>query len=94
LLPGPRWLVVPMANDPMGGVDGPIDGFSQCRPLPAVTIRGEATTGWAVKFESSRLAKIYISPKSGLPVRDVAEQEPSIVTFDFDYANVRAPAVK
>lgn len=87
-----RWLSAPVTKNPMGGFTGPIEGFSECRPLPAATIRGEATTGYAVKLESGRKAQIWISPKTGLPIRDVVDQDILLVTLDFDYANVRAPA--
>ena len=92
LLADKRWLNAPVTENPMGGFNGPISGFSDCRPIPAASIRGESTTGYAVKFESGRTARIWISPKSGLPVREIADQEILLAALDFDYANVRAPA--
>lgn len=94
LLPGPRWVFARVPDDPMGGVNGPINGFMSCHPIPAASIRGETTTGYAVTLESRQKAQMWISPKTGLLVRDVVDQDPARVTFDFDYANVRAPAVK
>ncbi len=91
LLGDGRWMHAPVTQNPMGGFTGPIPGFSDCRPLPAVSIRGEMATGYDVKMESGRRAKIYISPKSGLPVRDLVDQDILLVTLDFDYANVKAP---
>lgn len=87
------WHRSPMPENPMEGFAGPIDGFSQCHPLPAMTIRGEATTGYGVKLESGRTAQIWISPKSGLPVHEIFDQDILLATMDFDYTNVRAPAM-
>ena len=92
LLKDKRWMHVPVKSNPMEGFTGPIDGFSQCQSLPAASIRGETAAGYSVKMESGRNAKIWISPKSGLPVRDVIDQDILLATLDFDYANVRAPA--
>lgn len=92
MLADKRWLSAPVKENPMGGFTGSISGFSECRPLPAMSIRGETTTGYDVKMESGRRTKIWISPTSGLPVHDVVDQDILLVTLDFDYANVRAPA--
>jgi len=91
LLADKRWLSVPKTQNPMGGFTGPISGFSDCRSVPAASIRGETATGYDVKLESGRRATLWISPKSGLPVRDLVDQDILMVTLDFDYANVRAP---
>jgi hypothetical protein len=91
LLKDKRWVSAPVTNNPMGGFTGPISGFSDCNPVPSASIRGEMTTGYDVKMESGRRAKIYISPKSGLPLRDLVDQDILLVTLDFDYANVKAP---
>ncbi|MEP6573792.1 MAG: hypothetical protein ABJD11_13900 [Gemmatimonadota bacterium] len=91
LLKDERWLSAPVTQNPMGGFTGPIPGFSDCRPVPTASIRGEMATGFDFKMESGRRAKIYISPKSGLPVRDLVDQDILLVTLGFDYANVRAP---
>ncbi len=94
LLADKRWLNAPVTENPMGGFTGPIQGFSDCRPLPSMSIRGETAAGYDIKMESGRRAKIWISPKSGLPVHDVVDQDILLVTLEFDYANVRAPAMK
>lgn len=94
LLKDKRWVNAPVTQNPMGGFTGPITGFSDCRALPAQSIRGEMAAGYDLKMESGRRAKIYISPKSGLLVRDLVDQDILLVTLDFDYANVRAPAAK
>lgn len=88
------WHRSPMPDNPMDSFAGPIDGFSQCQPLPAMTIRGEATAGYGVKLESGRTAQIWISPKSGLPVHEIFDQDILLATMDFDYANVKAPAMQ
>lgn len=87
-----RWMHVPVADNPMDGFTGPLDGFSDCKPLPAMAVRGETATGYDIKMESGRRAKIWISPKSGLPVHDIIDQDILLVTLDFDYASVHAPA--
>lgn len=92
LLADKRWLSVPKTENPMGGFTGPISGFSDCRLAPSASIRGETAAGYDVKMESGRRATLWISPKSGLPVRDLVDQDILMVTLDFDYANVRAPA--
>jgi hypothetical protein len=92
LLADKRWLSAPVTHNPMGGFTGPISGFSDCRPQPSASIRGETATGYDVKMESGRRVKIWISPKSGLPVRDVVDQDILLATLEFDYANVHAPA--
>lgn len=91
LLADKRWLSVRTTENPMGGFTGPISGYSDCRPLPSASIRGEVTTGYDLRMESGRRAKIYLSPKSGLPVRDLVDQDILLVTLDFDYENVKAP---
>jgi len=93
LLADKRWLKASVTENPMGGFTGPIQGFSDCRPLPAMSIRGETAAGYDIKMESGRRTKIWISPKSGLPVHDVVDQDILLVTLDFDYTNVRAPAM-
>lgn len=92
LLADKRWLGVAKSQNPMGGFTGPISGFSDCQPMPAASIRGETVAGYDVKMESGRRVKIWISPKSGLPVRDVVDQDILLATLEFDYANVHAPA--
>jgi len=87
-----RWLSAAVPSNPMRGFTGPIPGFSDCRPVPSASIRGETAAGYDIKMESGRRAKLWISPKSGLPIRDVVDQDILLVTLDFDYANVRAPA--
>jgi hypothetical protein len=87
-----RWMHVPVTNNPMGGFTGPLTGFSDCRPLPAASIRGETAPGYDFKMESGRRTKIWISPKSGLPVRYIVDQDILLATIDVDYANVNAPA--
>lgn len=88
------WHRSPMPENPMESFASPIEGFSQCHPLPAMSIRGEATTGYGVTPESGRTAQIWISSKSGLPVHEIFDQDILLVTMDFDYANVRAPVLK
>jgi hypothetical protein len=92
LLSDKRWLSAAVPSNPMRGFTGPIPGFSDCRPVPSASIRGETAAGYDIKMESGRRAKLWISPKSGLPIRDVVDQDILLVTLDFDYANVRAPA--
>ena len=92
LLADKRWLSVRVTDNPMGGFTGPISGFSDCRSVPSASIRGEVAAGYDVKMESGRRTKMWISPKSGLPVRDVVDQDILLVTLEFDYANVHAPA--
>jgi hypothetical protein len=87
-----RWAHALVTNNPMGGFTGPLNGFSDCRPLPAASIRGETATGYDFKMESGRRTKIWISPRSGLPVREIVDQDILLATLDFDYANVKAPA--
>ena len=87
-----RWISAPLTQNPMGGFTGPISGFKDCRSVPSASIRGEMATGYDVKMESGRRVKIWISPKSGLPMRDVVDQDILLATIEFDYANVRAPA--
>ena len=94
LLADKRWMHVPKTQNPMEGFTGPISGFSDCRAVPAVSIGGEMAMGYDLRMESGRRAKLYISPKSGLPVRDLIDQSILLVTLDFDYANVRAPVAK
>ncbi|MEP6495531.1 MAG: hypothetical protein ABJF01_22780 [bacterium] len=91
LLKDGRWMNAPVRQNPMQGFTGPIPGFSDCRPVPTASIGGEMATGYDVKMESGRRAKIYISPKSGLPVRDLVDQDILLVTLDFNYTNVKAP---
>ncbi|MDQ2768397.1 MAG: hypothetical protein M3Y30_14745, partial [Gemmatimonadota bacterium] len=67
LLADKRWLSVPKTLDPMEGITGPISGFSDCRPVPSASIRGETAAGYDVKMESGRRATLWLSPKSGLP---------------------------
>ena len=86
-----RWMHVVVTANPMGGFTGPLDGFSDCKPLPAMTIRGESAAGYDIRMESGRRAKIWISPKSGLPVHDIIDQDILLVTLDFDYTNVKPP---
>jgi hypothetical protein len=92
LLKDGRWMHVPVTKNPMGGFTGPLSGFSDCRSVPAASILGEMAAGYDVKMESGRRVKMWISPKSGLPVRDAVDQDILLATLEFDYANVRAPA--
>lgn len=87
-----RWMHVPVANNPMGAFTGPLTGFSDCHPLPAASIGGEMATGYDLRMESGRRTKIWISPKSGLPVRFIVDQDILLATIDVDYAKVKAPA--
>ena len=92
LLGDKRWMSASVPQNPMGGFTGPISGFKDCHSVPSASIRGEMATGYDVKMESGRRVKIWISPKSGLPVRDVVDQDILLATLEFAYANVRAPA--
>ena len=91
LLADKRWQSTTVAQNPMRGFTGPISGFSDCQSVAAASIRGESATGDDVKMESGRRVKMWISPKSGLPMREIVDQDILLATLDFDYANVSAP---
>ena len=44
-----NWHSAPMPNNPMDGFTGPLDGFTDCKPLPPMTIHGETATGYDIE---------------------------------------------
>jgi hypothetical protein len=89
------WLPAPMApENALSGVTGGVTHFSACRRLADDAIRGEPMAVYAAKMESGEQVQLWISAKSGLPVRDVVDVQGIKVSADFDYANVRAPVVR
>jgi hypothetical protein len=89
-----NWLPSPMPpENALSGVTGGVTHFSACRRLADDPIKGEPMAVYAAKMESGEAVELWISTKSGLLVRDVVDVQGIKVTADFDYANVRAPAV-
>ena len=92
---GKSWHGAPMSPDnAITGVTGGNLPFSACERLADESIGGQATSVYAAKMGSGEHVKLYISTKSGLILRDIVDEEFMIVTADFDYANVRAPAMR
>jgi hypothetical protein len=86
------WLPAPTdAAHALAGVTGGNATFSECRRLPDDAIHGEATMVYAAKMESGEPARLWISTKSGLLLRDVVDEGAMKVAAEFDYANVRPP---
>ena len=50
LLSDKRWLSAPVPSNPMGGFTGPISGFSDCRPVPSASIRGDTAAGYDIEW--------------------------------------------
>ncbi len=91
---GGRWVGGPMPPErALVGVTGGNLPFSECKPLPAATISGQATNVYSAVMQSGEHAQLFISVTSGQLLRETLNVNMIIVTVDFEYTNVRAPAL-
>ncbi len=91
---GGNWFPSPGTPGQAPSVIGGIPNFSACRRLGDDAIRGEATVVYAAKMESGEDVQLWVSTKSGLPLRELVDVKSIKVTADFDYENVRQPPVQ
>lgn len=91
---GGRWLGSPMPPErALMGVTGGNLPFSECKQLPSATIAGQAATVYSAKMQSGEQVQLFISATSGQLLREILDEKIMNVTVDFDYSNVRAPAL-
>jgi hypothetical protein len=90
---GGRWVGGPMPPErALVGVTGGNLPFSDCARLPDATVSGQPTSVFSAKMQSGESVQLFISA-SGQLLRDILDQHVMTVTVDFEYANVRAPAL-
>jgi hypothetical protein len=90
---GGRWVSSPMPPErALVGVTGGNLPFSECKPLPGATISGQATTVYSATMQSGEHVQLFLS-SSGQLLREVLDVMGRNVTVDFEYSNVRAPAL-
>ena len=91
---GDRWVGGPMPPErALVGVTGGNLPFSECKQLPGATISGQATTVYSAVMQSGEHVQLLISTTSGQLLREILDVRMINVTVDFEYTNVRAPAL-
>jgi hypothetical protein len=90
---GGRWVGGPMPPErALVGVTGGNLPFSECKQLPGATISGQATTVYSAVMQSGEHVQLFLST-SGQLLREILDEMGMNVTVDFEYANIRAPAL-
>jgi hypothetical protein len=90
---GGRWVGGPMPPErALVGVTGGNLPFSECKQLSGGTISGQATTVYSAVMQSGEHVQLFLS-SSGQLLREVLDVVGRNVTVDFEYSNVRAPAL-
>jgi hypothetical protein len=91
---GGRWVGGPMPPDrALVGVTGGNLPFGECKRLSDATVSGQPTSVYSATMQSGEHVQLFISTTSGLLLRDTLDLQVMKVTADFDYTNVRAPAL-
>jgi hypothetical protein len=91
---GGRWVGGPMPPErALVGVTGGNLPFSECKQLAGATISGQATTVYSAVMQSGEHVQLFISSSSGQLLRETLDVRMTNVTVDFEYTNVRAPAL-
>jgi hypothetical protein len=89
-----RWVGGPMPPDrALVGVTGGNLPFSECKRLPDATILGQPTTVYSAVMQSGEHVQLFISTSGGQLLRETLDQQIALVTVDFGYTNVHAPAL-
>jgi hypothetical protein len=90
---GGRWVGGPMPPErALVGVTGGNLPFGECKQLPGATISGQATTVYSAVMQSGEHVQLFLATNGQL-VREILDVMGMNVTVDFEYANVRAPAL-
>ena len=91
---GGRWVGSPMPQErALVGVTGGNLPFGDCKRLPDARVSGQAATAYSATMQSGEHVQLFISSGSGQLLRETLDQQIMMVTVDFEYTNVRAPAL-